>query len=71
MNATVTLPIGDLDKLREDLKESQDKVKFFEKNEKGYRLVRIDLADLSYTKQQIRNDIFKFISDSIFNYKKE
>ena len=44
---------------------------FFEKNEKGYRLVRIDLADLSYTKQQIRNDIFKFISDSIFNYKKE
>lgn len=44
---------------------------FFEKNERGYRLVRIDLADLSYTKQQIRNDIFKFISDSIFNYKKE
>lgn len=43
---------------------------FFEKNERGYKLVRIDLADLSYTKQQIRNDIFKFISDSIFNYKK-
>lgn len=44
---------------------------FFEKGEKGYRLSRVDLADLSYTKQQIRNDIFKFISDSIFNYKKE
>lgn len=38
MNATVTLPIGDLDKLRNDLKESQDKVKFFEKNEKVVKL---------------------------------
>jgi flagellar biosynthesis/type III secretory pathway protein FliH len=39
MNATVTLPIGDLDKLRNDLKEAEEKVKFFEKHEKSVKLI--------------------------------
>lgn len=38
MNATVTLPIGDLDTLRNNLKEAEEKVKFFEKNEKVVKL---------------------------------
>jgi len=39
MNATVTLPIGDLDKLRNDLKENQEKVKFLESRQKEVKLV--------------------------------
>jgi hypothetical protein len=39
MNATVTLPIGDLDKLRNDLKEAEEKVKFLEKHQKEVKLV--------------------------------
>lgn len=39
MNATVTLPIGDLDKLRDDLKVANDTVKFLESKQKQVKLV--------------------------------
>lgn len=38
MNATVTLPIGDLDNLRNEKKELEEKVKFYEKHQKEVKL---------------------------------
>lgn len=45
MNATVTMPVGDLDKLRNDLKDAQDKIKEFEKNEKSITVIRYNVDE--------------------------
>lgn len=66
MNATVTLPIGDLDKLRNDLNEARNRVKELEINEREVRIKVIETSVMGYDWRTGKtNNSFKVIESYV------
>lgn len=62
MNATVTLPIGDLDKLREDLKLQKETVEFLKSHQKE---VKLSITERVPVSQLHRDGFYRYIDKYI------